>query len=213
MNVPVKTTPMAIHGYRVVGGRSVVGVRRVMRRRSKVAGKHLSYWLYRPTKSAGAGPGAVQGMIDRITDLDDQLTRLLRRLRHPQVRRLLTAGVTDPLERGPTTALVRIAQDEPMRLSDLAASLDVDVSTASRQARTLLDAGLVERTPDPVDGRACRYSTTSAGRSRLEEMRAARRRALAGVADSWSAPELRQLVDLLSRFVDDLEDAARQPSP
>jgi DNA-binding MarR family transcriptional regulator len=152
-------------------------------------------------------------MTDEITNLDDELTRLLRRLRHPQVRRLLTAGVDEPLERGPHTALARIALDEPMRLSDLAASLDVDVSTASRQARTLLDAGLVERMPDPVDGRACRYATTGVGRIRLEEMRMARQQALADVTAGWSPRDLRRLTELLSRFTDQLEDAARQPPP
>jgi DNA-binding MarR family transcriptional regulator len=149
---------------------------------------------------------------DRISQLDDELTRLLRRMRHPQVRRRLTAGLDDPLERGPHSALVRVALDEPVRLSDLAASLDLDVSTASRQVRTLLDAGLATRGDDPSDGRACRLSTTPAGRSRLAEMRSARRQALADVLAGWSAADVERLAELLSRFVDDLEAAVRQPS-
>src|SRR5512145_3440522 len=67
----------------------------------------------------------------------------------------------------------------PMRLSALAASLDLDASTVSRQVRHLEDRGLLERTSDPDDGRASRIALSAEGRTRLEAG-AERRRAFVG---------------------------------
>ena len=137
--------------------------------------------------------------------LDDALTRLVRRLRHPRVRRRLTAGVADPLDRAPHIVLHRISLLEPVRLSALADELDVDVSTASRQVGQLLDDELVERRRDPDDGRAWQLTTTTRGRAAITAMRTARQRALAEVVDDWSPDELQALVDGLARLADGLD--------
>ena len=49
-------------------------------------------------------------------------------------------------------------------VNDLAAALYLQKSTASRLAAGLQEAGLVERTSDPEDGRSVRLSATAAGR-------------------------------------------------
>jgi DNA-binding MarR family transcriptional regulator len=49
-------------------------------------------------------------------------------------------------------------------VNDLAAALYLEKSTASRLAAALERASLVERSPDPEDGRSVRLSATAAGR-------------------------------------------------
>ncbi len=49
-------------------------------------------------------------------------------------------------------------------VNDLAAALYLEKSTASRLAAGLQAAGLVERSPDPEDGRSVRLSATAAGK-------------------------------------------------
>ena len=53
--------------------------------------------------------------------------------------------------------------DGPRRVSDLAGRVHSDVSTVSRQVTGLVTHGLVEKVPDPQDGRAQVLSLTSAG--------------------------------------------------
>ena len=144
-------------------------------------------------------------MAPDVASLDDELTRLVRRLRHPGVRRRLTAGVPDPLERAQHIVLHRISLLEPVRLSDLAAELDVDLSTVSRQVGRLLDDGYVDRRPDPADRRAWQLTTTSPGRSAIAAMRAARQHALAEVVADWAPAEVQSLVDGLARLADGLD--------
>ena len=65
-------------------------------------------------------------------------------------------------------ALARVVIDGPLRISDLARALSVDLSVASRQVAALCSAGYVRREPDPDDGRAHRISATDEGRRVLE---------------------------------------------
>ena len=46
--------------------------------------------------------------------------------------------------------LVRVSEVGPARLSDVAATVELDLSTISRQIRDLVAAGLIARTPDPA---------------------------------------------------------------
>src|SRR3954447_11040522 len=66
-------------------------------------------------------------------------------------------------------ALGVIHLDGPIRVSDVARRLQVDLSVASRQCAALTAAGYVEREPDPDDRRAQRVTTTAAGQRVLEE--------------------------------------------
>ena len=63
-------------------------------------------------------------------------------------------------------ALEAIALGGPLRLNELAATLFVDKSTASRLVEGLVAKGLVERQRDPADGRAVQLVTTPIGRER-----------------------------------------------
>src|SRR4051812_49703927 len=57
----------------------------------------------------------------------------------------------------------------PMRISDAAHKLSVDLSVASRQINALVKAGYLDREPDPDDRRAQLVRTSDAGKKVLEE--------------------------------------------
>jgi DNA-binding MarR family transcriptional regulator len=62
-------------------------------------------------------------------------------------------------------ALDRVVHTGPLTVNELAAALYLDKSTTSRIANALVTRGLVERRPNPEDGRVVRLASTSEGRS------------------------------------------------
>lgn len=94
-----------------------------------------------------------------------------------------------------------------LRLGALARALGVDASVASRHVATATALGLVERRPDPADGRACQLSVTDAGRAVLTQRRAARLRWLSGVLADWEDAEVDDLLAALRRLRRDVVDA------
>jgi DNA-binding MarR family transcriptional regulator len=59
---------------------------------------------------------------------------------------------------------------EPVRLTDLHRRVLLSQPALSRLVDRLVDRGLVERCPDPGDGRAVRVTLTDAGRERQREV-------------------------------------------
>jgi DNA-binding MarR family transcriptional regulator len=64
--------------------------------------------------------------------------------------------------------LSQLVEYGPHRLTALAAAVQLDVSTVSRQVATLEGRGWVERHPDPDDGRAVLFHPTPEGLALLE---------------------------------------------
>ena len=96
--------------------------------------------------------------------------------------------------------LVRVSEEAPLRLSDLAGSVELDLSTISRQIRDLVASGLITRTPDPADGRAALLSLTEQGGAVLEAVSEYRRRVLAEAIAEWSDEERNSLASGLLRL-------------
>jgi DNA-binding MarR family transcriptional regulator len=94
---------------------------------------------------------------------------------------------------------------EAVRLSDLAALLELDLSTVSRQVRPLVAGGLVTRQPDPVDGRACLVSLSPRGRSVLDSVRQARREVLRDALVRWTTSDRAAIASALARLAGDLQ--------
>ena len=77
------------------------------------------------------------------------------------------------LHRGQELLLMHLWDSGPVRQTELIAVLDSDSATITRMVQRLEKAGLVERAPDPHDGRATLVSSTAAGdaiRARIERM-------------------------------------------
>ena len=91
------------------------------------------------------------------------------------------------------------------RMSDLATRLHADISTMSRQVSALTDRGLIERRPDPHDGRAQVLALTDAGKEFVLALRARRDAWLDSVLAHWTPEERDQLSACLRRLGDDVE--------
>jgi DNA-binding MarR family transcriptional regulator len=113
-------------------------------------------------------------------------------------RQVTETGV--PVERAGVVALAILADRGPLRLSELAAALQVDISTASRQVRKLEDAGFVARTADELDRRASLLHLTDQGRDAQRRLRAHWHSRIRHALDDLTPDEQASLADLLERF-------------
>lgn len=96
--------------------------------------------------------------------------------------------------------LVRVSESAPVRLSEIADSVELDLSTISRQVRDLVAAGLLAKVPDPADGRAALLSITGQGVAVLESVAEARRRVLAAAIADWKEEDRISLANGLLRL-------------
>ena len=107
----------------------------------------------------------------------DELFWLLRRALHTMRR-----DVREQVDLTPSRhrALRVVARSpEPQRQTTLAAALDVVPRSVTSLVDDLEGAGLVERRPDPTDGRATLVSITDAGREYLAQRHVLRARQVA----------------------------------
>jgi DNA-binding MarR family transcriptional regulator len=140
-----------------------------------------------------------------LPEIEQALTRLIRRGNQPRVHERLAARAGVALDRAGYAVLCRVHEGGPLRLSELAGRMGVDTSTASRQVQQLERSGLVGRVADPHDRRASLLELSAEGQRALARMREARRASLAQVLGDWSVKDRRALAVLLARLVDDLE--------
>jgi DNA-binding MarR family transcriptional regulator len=102
--------------------------------------------------------------------------------------------------------LGRLVVGGPARATHLAAALLMDLSVVSRQVRSLVQRGLVERRPDPDDRRGTLLTPTDAGRKQFEEYRRQSEARFAALLRSWPPEDRYQLVRLIGRLNDDMAD-------
>jgi DNA-binding MarR family transcriptional regulator len=95
-----------------------------------------------------------------------------------------------------------------MRVSDLAAKIELDTSTVSRQIKHLEDKGIVERAADPADGRASLVRLTDEGRAAMQSAFHRRFERIKRVLEPWSERDKETLQELLIRLATDLREAS-----
>jgi DNA-binding MarR family transcriptional regulator len=123
---------------------------------------------------------------------------LLRTVRRSKARLMAAAG--DDVDSATQMVLRTAASEGPMRASALAAGVQSDLSTVSRQVAALVTRGLLERRADPMDGRASLLVVTEAGQAMLATHERARVAFFEQVLDGWTAEEQDQFARLLERF-------------
>lgn len=138
---------------------------------------------------------------DAIARIEAALITLVRRATDPRANRDVNRAAGIDIERAGAVMLARVEELEPARLSELADAAGVDTSTASRQVARLVEDGLVERSPDPDDGRATAHRLTPAGRDVRQRLNAARRAWFDDVLADFDPRERTRFADLLERFV------------
>jgi DNA-binding MarR family transcriptional regulator len=100
----------------------------------------------------------------------------------------------------PAFVLYRVAEQEPVRVSDLAVCCGLDPSTVSRHVKTLEDQQLVARTVDPEDRRASRVGLTDEGRAYIATLTTARAQLLSDALADWPVDDRRQFLRLTQRL-------------
>jgi DNA-binding MarR family transcriptional regulator len=155
-----------------------------------------------------AEPANVPGAIhpDAISRIDAGLVALTRRIADARGNSRLNQRAGVDLERSGWILLARIDELEPVRLSDVAAAVGIEISTASRQVARLVERGFVERATDPKDGRAVVHRLTPDGRDALGRIRRARREWLEEVLAGFDGAECDALAGLFERLVDEVID-------
>lgn len=128
---------------------------------------------------------------ERAAHLRTAIVRTARRLRQEAAAE--TSGLT------PTSvaALATIERHGPMTPSEIAAIERVKRPTITRTLGCLEREGLIDRTPDPADGRSALVSVNRAGHERLRRLRGRKNAYLA-----------RRMRDLSAEEVETLERAA-----
>lgn len=125
-----------------------------------------------------------------------ELARLSRRR---VAGRLETLGLTP----GRVRALRVISRSpEPMRMGELATSLDMVPRSATTVVDELVTAGLVRRLPDPDDRRATLIELTARGVSVVRESAELRTAVASELFDVLSKEERSQLRDILEKTLD-----------
>ena len=109
--------------------------------------------------------------------------------------------------------LVPLEQHGPQRCSALASFAGIDVSVASRQVSALESAGYLQRSPDPIDGRASLISLSAAGAAALAHTRDVRSQWTLDALDDWTEEEARQFSDQLAKLADGFDRAGRRRRP
>lgn len=137
------------------------------------------------------------------------IVRMSRRLRQEG------AGVVGELTPTSAAALATVERHGPLTPSELAEIERVKRPTATRTLRVLSEAGLVDRAPDPADGRSALVSITAAGRDRLRRLRGRKNAYLARRMRDLPADDLETLdcaAAILERLLEDKRPGRREGS-
>ena len=143
-------------------------------------------------------------LIDAAARLRLAIVRTARRLRQE------AAGAAGRLTPTAAAALASVERHGPLTPSELAEIERVKRPTATRTLRVLGEAGLVERTPDPDDGRSALVSVTAAGRERLRSLRGRKNAYLARRMRDLPAADLETLERAAEILEEILEEEPRK---
>ena len=133
-----------------------------------------------------------------VQALEQQLSMLWRRARSNSYK--VARRVHPDMEPAAYGLLVILQREGSMRLTDLAASIGVGKPSVSRQIAMLEQLGLVQKTADPLDGRAQSISLTDAGLRQLSTAQEARKEAFHHLMEDWSLSDLTTLGNLISQL-------------
>jgi DNA-binding MarR family transcriptional regulator len=135
---------------------------------------------------------------DRLVALEQEVGVMIRRIRRVLAER--ARKIHPDLQSSSYLMLSWLNQRGPQRASSMVESFGIDKGAISRQVQHLVDLGLVDRAPDPEDGRATLVSASADAVRRLDDVTAERRRLLDERLDDWSDADLDGFVELLRRY-------------
>lgn len=149
-------------------------------------------------------------LLDSAAKLRMALVRTARRLRQE------AAGETSGLTPTSVAALATVERHGPLTPSELADIERVRRPTMTRTLGCLEREGLVDRTPDPTDGRSSLVAINAAGRERLRRLRGRKNAYLARRMRELSADEVETLeraAEILDRMREGEPRSGREQRP
>ena len=147
---------------------------------------------------------------DAAAALERAVPMLVRWFTRSDVKRSMLADAEPALSWTDAWLLGRITDTGPVRLSELADWQEVDRSTMTTQVRRLEVLGLVDREPDPRDGRAVLVRATRAGAARHRRTKQTARSLYEKLLADWSTDDLRAAAQVARRLQETLEQASRR---
>jgi DNA-binding MarR family transcriptional regulator len=137
---------------------------------------------------------------DPITAIELQLLRLVRHLETLGRKSSLYVRV----DRAGYLALRTLDRLGPVHTNALSEALHLDASTVTRQVAALAASGLVERRPNPSDGRSSMLSLTGEGRRTMRQVERERQRMLREMLCDWDEGERSDTARILTKLNDSL---------
>ena len=131
-------------------------------------------------------------------ELADAFGRASKSLVRAFDERLGEHGVSTPRSK----LLAEIERLQPVRLAELARTVGVTDATASTLVEGLVRDGLVTRSPDEIDRRAIRLTTTARGRTQARRWRTDYTAAARELFGGLTTEEQRLLTQLLTKLGD-----------
>lgn len=144
-------------------------------------------------------PGSLEPSESPVLDAMQHQVAVFAR-RAEQTRLGGVGQARNSMDRAAYLLLNRLEQVGPVGVKALASGMGIDSSTVTRQVAPLVDAGLVNRTSHPEDGRAVLLELSERGTDRLEQVRSSRRELMALATEGWSDEEQGTFLTLLTRF-------------
>lgn len=135
---------------------------------------------------------------EELGRLEEEVGVLIRRVRRVIGDR--ARAVHADLQPASYLVLSYLVTAGPQRSSVLSERFGVDKGAISRQVQHLVDLGLLDRAPDPLDGRATLVSASADAVHRMEAILSERRRWLDERLSGWSEDDLRDFVTGLARY-------------
>lgn len=137
-----------------------------------------------------------------LVGLDHALLEVRRLVNRPGYRRRLLGPLGRRVELSTVRVLHAVDQaDTPPSIGEVAATLAIDPSTASRLVEQRVIDGLIDRSPDPDDRRRTTLRLTDRGRGLLAELATSRREMLDDVTCAWPRTDVHELERLLGLLV------------
>jgi len=148
--------------------------------------------------SAMTEPSTTIARDDLLAGLEQEVGVMIRRIRRVIGER--ARSVHPELQSSSYLMLTWLNQHGAQRSSAMAEAFGIDKGAISRQVQHLLDLGLVDRSPDPVDGRATLVSATTDAAVRIAEVNDDRRRWLDERLGDWPDRDVSEFLRMLASY-------------
>ncbi len=142
--------------------------------------------------------GTGDGRDQALREVEHEIVRLVRRIRRGLSER--AASVDPGLTASSYPLLVALVDLGPHRAADLVDVFALDKGAVSRAVHQLLELGLIERVPDPQDGRASILSATRKAVERIAATKESRHHEIDARLADWEDQAIVDLGRGLARF-------------